>query len=137
MCGTYPTDPSKICLATRWARFRQLRGYAAGSFALGWTSVVPTTNGILFYNKSTGRKVVGEVTATGDYHDTYGSVETLRTGWDKVVAVGSDVLFYDNDTGGGSIGAVSASYARLVWKKLYPGGFFKGWDQIVATFPTY
>lgn len=112
------------------------QSYPAGSFATGWTHIVHTPQGMLFYRASTGEVGIGRVTA--------GRFETLRgypagafgTGWTHVASGGEDILFYNAATGAGAVIVIDRSTAGPTVRTLhsYPAGTFgTGWTHISAT----
>jgi Zn-dependent metalloprotease len=96
--------------------YRDVRGHG---FAPGWTQIVDTGNGVLFYNGDSGQYVVGDFDAAGNYADRVADrnwmvigapplweYSRLKTGWTHIVAANYKLLFYDGNTGEAMIGSV-------------------------------
>lgn len=127
-------------------RFKQLRGYAPGSFTYGWTHIVETSNGVLFYRASDGLHVMTDVETNGVISTRSRTVQTLRAGWTHIVATNDDILFYDANTGDGAIGeiqkyspwVVAGAAGRLNTVRDLPAFFSPGWTHLTTTIdPTF
>jgi Zn-dependent metalloprotease len=100
-------DTSQAFRTLTEIRFKQL---SSMQFAAGWSDIVDTGGGILFYNKTNGAYVVGDIDAAGIYTDrvapllpfsgrpkwTYSS---LGERWSHVIALKDGLVFYDVDSG--------------------------------------
>lgn len=127
-------------------KFKQLRGYGPGSFANGWTQIVETNNGVLFYRSTDGLHVMTDVAANGAISTRSNSLQTLRRGWSHIIAVNDDILFYDQNTGDGAIGEIqkasplvlASTVGRLTIVQNLPGFFSSGWTHLTTTIdPTF
>jgi M6 family metalloprotease-like protein len=126
--------------------FNQLSSFQAGSFSTGWTQIVSTSDGVLFYNAANGVQVMADVAASGGVTTRSRSLESLRTGWTSVAVQNDDILFYDAVSGDVAIGGIRKFSAglegvsevnalqagSLVIRQVYPGFFSTGWSQIVT-----
>src|SRR4030095_10869429 len=83
-------------------RFKQFSSYPAGSFTYGWTSIVETTNGVLFYRQSDGLQGIADIIDKGEVATRSRSVQYLKPGYTAVVAAGEDILLYNSETGDGA-----------------------------------
>src|SRR5262249_19541619 len=84
-----------------------LRQYPAGSFSTGWTDIVDTPNGILYYNGDIGKGAVGRLDASGN-HTTLQQYNNFSHGWTNVVGTPNGTLFYNRTTGSRAVGPVQA-----------------------------
>ncbi len=135
-----------------------LRYVRAQTFSTGWTHIVDSKHGVLFYNGSNGGYRVGDFDGTG-YLTTRTApwppwsafplwkYTTQRSGWTQVVASGDRLLFYNRYTGEGVTGYVrtppesQAEQAEPLgviqtygWGSLsYPGQ--QQWSHIVPIAP--
>jgi Zn-dependent metalloprotease len=101
--------------------YRYVKGYL-GTFPAGYTNIVDTGHGVLFYNASTGEyftgdfdrdanftRVVSGLTPDGAY--PLWEYDTVKAGYTHVVAVDGEVLFYDKRFGDGMTGFVFSKSA--------------------------
>ncbi len=122
-------------------RFKQIKGYAPGSFTKGWTHVVETSNGVLFYRASDGLQVMTDITAAGAVNTRSNTVKTLRRGWTHIVSVNDDILFYDAVNGDAAVGEILkyspwvllSKVGSLVINKEFPSYFSPGWTHLTGT----
>jgi M6 family metalloprotease-like protein len=122
-------------------RFKQVRGYAPGSFTAGWTHVVQTSNGVLFYRASDGLQVMTDVASNGVVSTRSNTVKYLRRGWTHIVSVNDDILFYDKMNGDAAVGEIAKyspwlllrNIGSLVINKEFPGYFSPGWTHLTGT----
>jgi hypothetical protein len=116
------------------------RVYQPGSFLAGWTHVVATSGGILFYNAQTGGAAIGNVrhVSGGDQFVTENSFATapFPTGWTHVASGGGDLLFYNARTGEGAVAAIDRSVPATPTLRIlrYYGAnsFAPGWTHVVG-----
>jgi hypothetical protein len=106
-----------------------LRQYPAGSFSTGWTNIVDTFNGILYYNRDSGTGAVGRLDASGG-HTTVRQYSNFSRGWTNVVSTPNGILFYNRNTGSGAVGRVNESGDFTTVKSYPAGGFAPGWTSI-------
>jgi hypothetical protein len=121
--------------------FQQLSGFQAGSFSLGWTSILETNNGVLFYRQSDGLQAMVDIDSNGGV-TTRPGVQYLQPGYTAVVASGGNVLFYNAPTGDAALGQilpnnrfVLPAYAGILemqWER--PGYFSPGWTHVLSLF---
>jgi hypothetical protein len=105
-------------------------------FSTGWTHVVNTSNGVLFYCSSNGRSVIVDMVPGGSLSTRPRSETTLPTGYDSILSQNDDILFYDRDTGDIAIGTTvhPVSLKTGVWvRQNYPKYFSPGWTDLVPT----
>jgi hypothetical protein len=106
-----------------------LREYPAGAFATGWTDIVDTPNGILYYNRDAGKGAVGRLDASGN-HNTIQQYNNFSRSWNNVVGTPNGILFYNRNTGSGAVGRIDGS-GNFTTVKSYPAGAFApGWTSI-------
>lgn len=137
---TYSGAPGQFATITG-VRFKQLRGYPAGSFTYGWTHIVQTSNGTLFYRAADGLQVMVDVERNGVVSTRMHTVRTLRAGWTHIVSVNDDILFYDAASGDAAVGEiqkyspwlVARAIGSLVIKREFPSYFSPGWTHLTVT----
>jgi len=124
--------------------FTQLNGYDPYSFATGWTHIVNTSNGVLFYNSGTGLHVMADLNPGGIVATRADSVQTLESGWTSIVSDGNNLLFYNSGTGDAAVGFIQKfsiltvdlsgrpSTAGTLGIRSHLSGFSTGWTAIVA-----
>ncbi len=125
--------------------FKQL---TSAFLSAGWTHIVNTNNGVLFYNAANGLDVMVDVRADGSIITRSDTVQTIRTGWTTIAADNQNLMFYDGATGDVAIAstvpfgtAVEGEYfpgtvaGSLQMRSNYPGMFSTGWTHIVPTVP--
>ena len=90
-----------------------LRTYSAGGFAPGWTQIVWTQHGTLFYNSRTG---VGSVvrfddSGNGNTIKTYPSpgAPSFARGWTSITLTADGLLFKNAATGARALGEIDSS----------------------------
>jgi hypothetical protein len=113
-----------------------LQSYPAGSFATGWTHIVDTSQGMLFYRAGTGEGGIGVVTASGFVTLRGYPAGAFSTGWTHVASGGEDILFYHAATGAGAVAVIDRSTASPTVRTLrsYPAGTFgAGWTHVAAS----
>lgn len=122
--------------------FTTLTDYGANYFSPGWTSIVDTERGLLFYNKYVGLYALAGVTSIGIvYHvQLFGGVPLLPMGYTSIVSTGDQFLFYNQNTGEAAVGSFyPGQYPFIpahIWNYIrltttYPAGSFKrGWSHI-------
>jgi hypothetical protein len=64
---------------------RIMTTYGAGSFGLGWTNLVTTANGLLFYNWNNRAGAVGRFTSGGSFVQTAGYGPGAFSFWTHIV----------------------------------------------------
>src|SRR5204862_8277587 len=125
-----------VCTDRSTSWLQPLSNFRPGSFALGWTSIVQTNNGVLFYRQSDGLQVMVDLDSNGGV-TTRQRLQYLKPGYTAVVAAGSNILFYNAATGDAALGqilpndrfvlpAFSGSLA-MQWQR--PGYFSPGWTH--------
>jgi M6 family metalloprotease-like protein len=122
-------------------RFKQLRGYAPGSFTTGWSHIVETSNGVLFYRAADGLQVMTDVGANGVITTRSNTVKTLRAGWTHIVSVNDDILFYAAASGDAAVGeiqkyspwVVPSAVGKLFIRREFPSYFSPGWTHLATT----
>lgn len=84
-----------------------IKTFPNGAFALGWTSIVSTPGGILYYNTATGAGAIGRFDGAGN-HTTLKVFppRAFATGWSRIVSTPSGILFYNDQTGAGAVGRI-------------------------------
>lgn len=122
-------------------RVKRVRTYAPGSFATGWTHLVQTSNGVLFYRASDGLQVMAKVASNGMVRTLSKTMKNLRRGWTHIVSVKDDILFYDAANGDVAVGGIWKYHPQLEERhidslridKEYPGYFTPGWTHLTGT----
>jgi Zn-dependent metalloprotease len=126
-----------------------LTNVSALQIAAGWSNIVDTTNGILFYNSNTGQYVVGDLDEAGNYADRVSPVSsstelplweygTAGEGWTHVVMVEDTLLFYSAGVGFAMTATVltAAQSHEQGHEPLVKGTEFtlpSGWTHITAS----
>ena len=84
-----------------------IKTYAPGAFATGWTQIVSTPGGILYYNAATGAGAIGRFDGAGN-HTTVKlfPAGAFATGWTRIVSTPTGILFYNGQTGAGAVGRI-------------------------------
>jgi len=136
------TSPCAGCFqAISEVRFKQLSGFQAGSFTTGWTSIVETGNGVLFYRLADGLNVMVDIDTKGGVSTRSGTVQYLKAGYTAVVAAGDDILFYDAATGNAALAGVVKFSPWVIFSQVgtlsirqeFPAYFSPGWSDLVVT----
>ena len=105
-----------------------IKSHASGTFSTGWTHLVDTSQGVLYYNSATGAAAVGRFNELGSF-STLKTME-LSKGWTSIVSLPDGILFYNSQTGAGLIGRLDATGTLSSVKQL---DLSKGWTTIVHT----
>jgi hypothetical protein len=100
-----------LCLFWAVTFFIQIAPNAvdAGDYATGWTNMVQTPNGILYYNAQTGEGAVGRVDAAGNHVTIKTYPPSSFAGWTHVVNTANGILYYNANTGAGAVGRIDAA----------------------------
>jgi len=112
-----------------------LKTYPAG-FDKGWTHVVNTNRGVLFYCEGNGRTVMVDVDTDGSVTTRNQSGKTISPGYDSVLSQNGDVLLYAKGSGEVAVGGfpdLPAVRSGLLIRKTYSAYFSPGWTDVVAT----
>lgn len=128
--------------------FLQLSSYPAGHLSTGWTHIVNTNNGVMFYNAANGLTVMTDILTNGTISTRGNSVQTIRAGWTAITADNQSIMFYDSSTGDVSIGRIRGfgvgfegapepgfAAGSLAISSEFPGMFSTGWTHIIPTVP--
>jgi hypothetical protein len=117
----------------------------SGSFTAGWTHIVDTPGGLLFYRAEDGMTEVADVDTDGSVATRSGTHKTIAANWTSVTSDKTHVLFYNASSGdvavGGirtlRIGEVSATGPgtplAIEIHRVFPGLFSPGWTHVVST----
>ena len=136
------SSPCDGCFQTvSEVRFKQLWGYQAGSFTTGWTSIVGTNNGVLFYRKSDGLQVMTDLDSSGHFTTRSNSLQYLKPGYTSIVAAGDDIFLYNASTGDAALAAIlkaspwvlPQAIGSLSIRKEVVGFFSPGWSHLVSS----
>jgi len=113
---------------------KTLQSYPSG-FATGWTHVVNTSNGLLFYRRDSGLSVMANVDFDGSVMTRPSSHATLPMGYDSIVSQNDDVLLYTKKNGNVAFGGFPTAgfFNGLVIRAKYKAYLPPGWTTIVAT----
>jgi len=112
-----------------------LKSYPQG-FDVGWTHIVNSNHGVLFYCAGNGRSVMVDVDTDGSVTTRSGSEKTIAAGYDSILSQNDDILLYIKSSGDVAVGGFRDDVAiasGLVIRKAYPAYFSPGWTDIVAT----
>ena len=112
-----------------------LKSYPGG-FDKGWTHVVNTNRGVLFYCEGNGRTVMVDVDTDGTVTTRSRSEKTIPTGYDSILSQNDDVLLYDKESGDVIIASfpdVLSLGNKMAIRKTYSAYFSPGWSSLVAT----
>lgn len=127
--------------------FNRSHLYGPGSFLTGWTHIVNTSNGTLFYCSVNGRQVMADVNADGSVTTRSGTEQTITTGWNSIVFENDNLLFYNDASGDVAIGTIrepsqlenvlsggrASTADALAIRRVFPAYFSPGWTNIVMT----
>ncbi len=114
---------------------KRLKPYPGG-FDRGWTALVNTSRGVLFYRKDAGRSVMVDVDTDGTVTTRSRSEKTIPTGYDSILSQNDDVLLYDKESGDVIIASfpdVLSLGNSMAMRKTYSAYFSPGWSSLVAT----
>ena len=117
-------------------RFQQQRSFAPGTFSLGWTHILETGWGVMFYNSTNGLSVMTDVTPAGVILTRSSTVRYLASGWTSLSLTQDCLLFYNKDTGDVAIGHITTRQeltpeaGHYSVDQLLPGYFSRGWTHI-------
>jgi hypothetical protein len=103
--------------------------------AAGWTHIVDSGDGVLFYNASNGYNVMTDLYSDGTLSTRFATARIIQSGYTSVVAGNHNVLFYDTANGDVAIGAVRQfdwSGGALAIRAVYPAYFLPDRSQIVT-----
>lgn len=127
--------------------FVQHSSYPDG-LSTGWTHIVNTNNGVLFYNSASGLEVMVDVLASGVISTRLATVATIAKGYTAIAADNQNIMFYNGASGDVAIGAIRNFGAgaeepelpqliagSLEIRSLYPAQFQSGWTHLLATVP--
>lgn len=123
-----------------------IRQFPDSAFARGWTHIVATGPGLLFYNSRTGQGAVAvPIDSSPNNAQNIDDIRTVKifnpgdfaTNWTHVVSGDSDILFYNSADGSGAIGRLAppltARATTFRTNTVIPAGSFaRGWTHIVA-----
>jgi hypothetical protein len=109
----------------------EYRGFPSGSFASGWTSIIHVDAGdaLLFYRKSDGWSVIGDILISLGVKDRPGTARNLAAGWDVIVPIGDKLLFYEAFGGSYAFGHIEADGYHE--DESHPGGLWGGFTCVV------
>src|SRR5262249_6143477 len=101
----------------------------------GWTHVVNTSHGVLFYRRDTGRSVMADVGLDGSVVTKPWSDTTLPRAYDSIVSQNDDVLLYVKANGNVAFGGFPTAgfFNGVVIRANYKAYFSPAWTTIVAT----
>jgi hypothetical protein len=85
-------------------KIQLIKCYAAGAFASGWTHIVSTPNGVLFYNSANGSGVVGRFDETGRFVNL--KSYAFAAGWATIRYSDGVIEFRNDKTGATAIGQI-------------------------------
>lgn len=105
-------------------------------FLTGWTHIVQTSNGILFYCSVNGATVMADISAEGIVSTRDLTWQTIDPGYTAITAVDENILFYKRAHGDVAIGRVrpfDLLGGALTMAKVYPAYFSPGWSRIATT----
>ena len=90
-----------------------IRTYAPGDFSAGWTNIVPTPHGTLFYNSQTGHGAVVRFDNNGD-GDTIKAYPSpgapaFAKGWTDITHTSQGIEFRNAATGAQSLGEIDSA----------------------------
>jgi hypothetical protein len=133
---TYPSNCTGFCSPSD-VKFKQRMSYAKGTLTSGWTSIVDTGSGVLFYRATDGLSAMADVDTTGHIHTHKNTVMYMSAGWTAIEATAGDLLFYNKDNGNGAIGHIVQSYEAIgqlvgtvTTDQSLPGYFSTGWTSL-------
>jgi len=95
------------------------------NFSAGWTSIVPISDEILFYNRATGMAAVGRFNKSAMFEDVRDS--HLARGWTSIVNTPNGVFCYNKSDGSGEVGRFDEDGNYTAIKPYTPGSFATGW----------
>ena len=116
---------------------KTIAAYKPGSFSTGWTHVVATPSGILFYNKFDGSGGIGQIVmGPGANEASFRTVHSyaagaFSTGWTQIAAAGDKIVFYNASNGAGGVGEIEGSVFKTT-KSYAPNSFSVGWTHLVV-----
>jgi streptogramin lyase len=76
--------------------------FKTSAYSKGWTHIVNTPNGILWYNSQTGAGAVGQFDSAGNYTNT--KVLNFSAGWTHIVSTSEGIIWYNAKTGSAVVG---------------------------------
>lgn len=133
---TYSPSCTGFCSPTD-VKFKQRVSYAKGSFTFGWSTIVDTESGVLFYRATDGVSAMADVDTTGHVLTRKDSVMNLSPGWTAIEATAGNLLFYNKDNGDGAIGHIVQPYesvgqlvGTVYTDQSLPGLFSTGWTSL-------
>jgi hypothetical protein len=116
-------------------QYFEKKGY---SFAPGWTHIIDTNMGIMFYRSTDGLFVMEDFDNQLNPGDRVTSITHLQPSYTSVALLnGSEIMFYNSLTGAGELGhLVNPSQwvsvtAIGTYQQDVTGGFAPGWTHVV------
>jgi hypothetical protein len=128
-----------VCCTASIASFAQdhttIKTYPNGAFALGFTHIVDTPGGILYYNANTGAGAVGTLDSSTGTHTTLKvyAPGAFALGFTQIVSTPGGILYYNGATGAAAIGTLDRSGNHTTHKVFPAGAFATGWTRVVST----
>jgi hypothetical protein len=137
---SYSAAASGTAPTTRLGRI--LTTNPRSAFNAGWTHLVATYNGMLFYNRRTGTGEFGRFDPqTGSYTflntfagGVFGPLTAgYAQGWTHVVSSPEGILFYNAHNGRVQIGRIDTAGQFIRLNSYDPGAFSAGFSHIIKT----
>ncbi|MFO1429720.1 MAG: toll/interleukin-1 receptor domain-containing protein [Candidatus Competibacteraceae bacterium] len=100
----------------------------------GWTLIVDTPSGILWYNSQTGSGEFEQIDNAGNRTliNSY-PAGFFYTNWTNVVNTPDGILWYNSQTGSGEIGQIDDAGNYTTIKLYAAGSFSSGWTNVINT----
>ena len=114
----------------RGISFKTWSSFQPGSFNRGWTSIVETNTGVLFYRQSDGLQVMVDIYTGGAVTTRMWTQQYLKPGYTTVVAAGDNIELYDAAAGDAALASASSGSLAILWER--PAYFSTGWTHIIS-----
>src|SRR4029077_15055166 len=96
----------------------------------GWTQMVETPNGTLYYNARTGAGAVGRVDSAGNHIIIKSYAAGSFGAWTHIVNTPNGILYHNSKTGAGAVGRIDEAGNHTTIKFFSDGSFATGWTSI-------
>lgn len=117
-----------LCTPAGAVEHLTIKYHPEASFSTGWTHIVNTPNGILYYKTATGASAFGRLDGSGN-HTTLKSFN-FSPGWSTILTIPDAILFYNSKTGAAAVERIDRSGNNTTLKTF---NFMTGWTTIVDT----
>jgi len=117
-----------LCAPVQAVDHTTIKYHPEASFSTGWTHIVNTPNGILYYKTASGASAFGRFDSSGK-HTTIKSFN-FSAGWTTIITIPAGILFYNAKSGAAAVERIDTAGNNTTVKTF---DFMAGWTNIVNT----